>query len=330
MGRRLRAAGAALEQWWLAPRPLHAMVGARIVFGATLLIAYLLRITAYQDLFGPRGIGGPQLAARVPELPSFHPSILPALEVLRQIPSEGAITALFLVMLAALAAFTIGFQTRIAGLLSVALHLLFWVRNPIAYVSWAGFVTAPLLWVVFSPSGSHLSVDAWLRRRRGLAAASWYASGWPLRLLQLHVCAMYATAGWSRLDKPSWLNGDTVLIAMTSANFSRVAIDWSAFAPVLALATWAAVVLEGFAPFLLWVPRVGKLWAWGLVAMHASLAVVIHEEIWSWSAIMIGGLLAFLFSDAAPAPSANLVEPHHVLRQRAAVQQPEAGDPVET
>ena len=121
-----------------------------------------------------------------------------------------------------------------------------------------------------------------------------------------------------------------MLIALTSANFSRVAIDWSAAAPILAVATWASMVLEGFAPFLLWVPRVRKLWAWGLVAMHASLAVVIHEEIWSWSAVMIGGLLAFLFSDAAPASSANLVEPHHVLRERAAVQQPEAGDPVET
>jgi len=327
MLRRLTSAGAALENWWLAPRPLHGLIGARIVFGATLLVAYALRLPAYQDLYGPRGIGGPELAARVPDLPPFHPLILPALDLLRQIPSEGAITALYLLMLVALAAFTLGFRTRIAGVLSVVLHLLFWVRNPIAYVSWAGFVTAPLLWVALAPVGRHVSIDAWLRRRRGLAPASWFASGWPLRLLQIHVCAMYAVAGWSRLDKPTWLNGDTVLIAMTSANFSRVAIDWSAAAPLLAVATWASMVLEGFAPFLLWVPRVRKLWAWGLVGLHASLAIVIHEEIWAWSAVMIGGLLAFLFSDAT---SPQLVEPHHVLRERAAVQQLEAGDPVET
>lgn len=301
MLRRFASAGAALEAWWLAPRPLHALVGARIVFGATLLIAYALRIPAFLDLYGPRGIGGPDLAARVPELPSFHPAILPALDLLRQIPTESAITALFVLMLVALAAFTMGLWTRLTGVVALALHLLFWVRNPIAYVSWAGYVIAPLLYVVLAPVGRHWSVDAWWRSRRGGAPVSWLASGWQLRLLQLHVCAMYAATGWSRLDKPTWLAGQTVFVALTSANFSRVAIDWSAVAPVLALATWASMILEGFAPFLLWAPRVRKLWAWGLVGLHASLAVLVHEEIWAWSAVMIGGLLAFLFSDATPA-----------------------------
>jgi hypothetical protein len=300
--RRIDALLAALETWWLAERPLQALVAARIVFGGVLFVAYALRIPAYQDLFGPRGIGGPALAAKVPELPALHPSLLPALDLLRQIPDERGITALFALLLVALAAFTLGFATRIAGWIVLGLHLLFWARNPIAYVSWAGFVIAPLLYVVLAPVGRHWSIDAWLRRRRGLAAHSWFGPGWPLRLLQIHVCTMYAASGWSRLDKPSWLAGDTVLIALTSANFSRVAIDWSAVAPLLAFATWASLVLEVLAPALLWVPRVRKLWALGLIGMHAALAVLIHEEIWAWSGVMIGGLLAFLFPDRA-APS---------------------------
>ncbi len=291
---------ASLETWWLAPRPLHALIGARILFGSVLFWAYALRITAFQDLFGPRGIGGSALAGKVPALPAFHPGLLPALDLLRQIPDERVVTVLFALLLASLAAFTIGLATRVAGVVALALHLLFWARNPIGFGGWASFVIAPLLYVVLAPVGRHLSADAWMRRRRGLASASWFASGWRLRLLQIHVCAMYATSGWSRLDKPTWLAGDTVRIALTSAVFSRAAIDWSSIAWLLAVATWASLVLEVFAPVLLWVPRVRKPWALGLVGMHAALPLLVHDEIWAWSGVMIGGLLAFLFSDDAP------------------------------
>ncbi|RIL07534.1 MAG: hypothetical protein DCC71_02620 [Proteobacteria bacterium] len=293
--------GAALEHWWLAPRPLHALVGARIVYGSVLFVAYALRAPVFQDLFGPNGIGGPAFAARVPDAPPLHPEIAPFLDVLRHVPSEAAVAALYALLLLSSAAFALGFATRVSGVLAWALHLLFWVRNPIAFVGWASFLPAPLLYVVLAPVGRHLSIDAWWRRRRGAPAASWYASGWRLRLLQIHVCTMYAVAGWSRLDKPGWLQGDMVEIALTSANFSRVAIDWSALAPLLALATWGTVVLEALAPFLLWLPRTRRIWAWGLVAMHALLAPLTHVEIWAWSAILIAGLLAFLYADdAAP------------------------------
>lgn len=294
---------AALERWWLAPRPLQALIGARIVFGAVVFIAYALRLPAYLDLFGPRGIGGPEFAARMPELPPLHAEIAPFLDVLRLVPSEAAITALYALLMLASAAFTVGLFTPVAGALTWLLHVLFWVRNPIAFVGWASYLPAPLLYVVLAPVGRHLSIDAWRRRRRGEPAASWYAPGWRLRLLQVQVCCMYAVAGWSRLDKPGWMQGEMVQIALTSANFSRVAIDWSAVAPLLALGTWGTVVLEALAPVLLWLPRTRRLWAGLLFSMHAVLAVLTHVEIWAWSAILMAGLLAFFFSDAEPETS---------------------------
>jgi hypothetical protein len=110
---------------------------------------------------------------------------------------------------------------------------------------------------------------------------------------------MYAFAGWSRLDKPDWLDGRLVEIALTSAITSRFAFDWGRLAPLPALFTWAALLLEGLAPFLLWVPRVRRLWAAALVLLHAGLAVLLHVEVWAWSGVMIAGLLAFLLPDDA-------------------------------
>lgn len=288
----------ALERFFFAPRPIHALVGARIAFGATLFVAYALRAPAVLDLWGVRGVGGADLYARVPDTPPLHPGILPVFDVLRHVPSDGLVVALYVLLLVASAAFTVGAFTRLAGPLALGLHFLLWARNPVAYVGWATYLNAPLLYVVLAPVGRRVSVDAWLRRRRGLPAASWYASGWPLRLLQIHVTTMYALTGWSRLDKPSWLAGETVLIAMTSANFSRVAVDWSSVAPLLALGTWGALALEALAPLLLWLRATRRLWAWGLIAMHAALVPPIQVEIWAWSAVMTGGLLTFLYDDS--------------------------------
>jgi HTTM domain len=290
-----------LEEWWLAPRRIDALCWARILVASVLLVAYALRIPFAGDLFGPAGIGGADLYARVPDLPRFHPGIAPALDLLRHVRSESIVLILYGALLASLAALALGFWTRVAGVLACALHVLFWVRNPLAYTGWAGFATGPLLYLALAPVGRRLSLDAWLRRRRGEPPLPAVAPGWPLRLLQVHVCAMYAVAGWSRLDKPDWLAGDLVEIALTSALTSRVALDWSAFAPALAALTWTSLVLEGLAPILLWVPRMRRIWAGALVALHAGLALLLHMEVWAWSGVMIAGLLAFLLpDDAAP------------------------------
>jgi hypothetical protein len=292
-----------LEAWWLAPRRLDALFGARIAIGAVLVAAYAQRAPLVADLFGPAGIGGADLYARVAGVPPFHPGIAPVLDVLRQVRSEVVVLALYALLLASLAAFAAGLWTRSAGAVALALHVAFWVRNPLAFTGWAGFVTGPLLYLVLAPVGRRLSVDAWLRRRRGLAPLSAIAPGWPLRLLQIHVCAMYAVSGWSRLDKPDWIDGRMVEIALGSALSSRVAIDWSPVAPLLAGLTWTALALEALAPILLWVPRVRRAWAAALVALHAGLAVLLHLEVWAWSGVMIAGLLAFLVPDDAVAPN---------------------------
>jgi hypothetical protein len=54
-----------------------------------------------------------------------------------------------------------------------------------------------------------------------------------------------------------------------------------AVASVLALGTWRALVLEAFAPLLLWVRATRRFRA--------------------WSAVITDGLLAFLFDDRVPA-----------------------------
>jgi hypothetical protein len=58
-----------------------------------------------------------------------------------------------------------------------------------------------------APCGRELSVDAWLRRRRGLAPLDPTAPAWPLWLLRFECAAIYGASGLSKLLDPDWFGG---------------------------------------------------------------------------------------------------------------------------
>jgi hypothetical protein len=58
-----------------------------------------------------------------------------------------------------------------------------------------------------APCGRELSVDAWLRRRRGLPPLDVSAPAWPLWLLRFECAAVYGASGMSKLLDPDWFGG---------------------------------------------------------------------------------------------------------------------------
>jgi hypothetical protein len=58
-----------------------------------------------------------------------------------------------------------------------------------------------------APCGRELSVDAWLRRRRGRPALDTAAPAWPLWLLRFECAAVYGASGLSKLLDPDWFGG---------------------------------------------------------------------------------------------------------------------------
>jgi uncharacterized membrane protein YphA (DoxX/SURF4 family) len=58
-----------------------------------------------------------------------------------------------------------------------------------------------------APCGRELSLDAWLRRRRGRPALDLRAPAWPLWLLRFECAVVYAASGVSKLVDPDWFGG---------------------------------------------------------------------------------------------------------------------------
>lgn len=284
----------AVEAFFFSPQPQHALVTARVLLGGALCCTYAARLPGWALLFGPEGMGGAGFYARFPEAGPWSVRLASPLLALHHVESGALILALLVLLIGASACFACGAFTRTSGALTLLLHALFYGRNPFVYEgSWAEFIHAPLLYVVLSHAGRYASVDARRARARGAPPrADWLGPGWPLRLLQIHTCCMYVAAGWSRLDKQSWLSGDLVFIALSGATHSRFAFDWSAWQPLLSLATWGALVLEVCAPIALWLPVIGHGWALALVGLH--LALELATNVGWWQAVMLAGLASFL------------------------------------
>jgi hypothetical protein len=287
-----RRAEPALQRFFLAPQPLAPLVACRIVVGLSLFFAYAWRGPDLPAFFGPSGLAGRDFYARNPLAPPLVPELAAPLRVLLAAPGDAWVWAAWALLLVAALAFAAGLRTRVSGVALLLLHLVFFARNRFVFWDWPWLASALLLYALAAPSGRLLSLDARRARRRGVREAGRrFAPGWPLRLVQLHVCAMYFASGGSRFDKASWLHGDMVYVALTGMTHSRLGIDWDPFREVLALGTWGALVLEGLAPLLLWVPGIGPWWALGLIGMHAALELL--TNVGFWSPLMIAGLLAF-------------------------------------
>lgn len=287
----------ATEAWLHDSRPVHAMVAGRIIFGGVLFLCYVVRLPDAAMLYGAEGLAGPTFIQQLVPSATIFQALYDALGLDWPAPGRVTLSVLYAVALACALCFAVGYRTRTTGWIVWLIHLYFYkLRLPLAYWGWPALMQGFMMYVLLSRAGNFFSLDAWLARRKTgrppVPVAEWMAPAWPMRLLQVHLCAMYATVGWSRIDSSGWLAGHTVFEAVTTALHSKLVIDWSPFKPILKAATWSVYGLEPAAAILLWVPRVGVLFAYALLAMHAGLELTTNVGWWGFTATP--GLLAFL------------------------------------
>jgi hypothetical protein len=286
-----------LGRWFLGEVPAQVMVLNRIILGGVLFLHALSRAPELDLLYGSAsGAWSPAYRDFVATYLSADLGVwLAAVSALAQLgsgPREVALLALYAGLLASSLAFAAGLFTRWAGAASVALHLLFVAVHPLAYYGWGQMVAPFALYVVLSRAGEHVSLDAWRRQRRGGPPPGRQVPAWPMRLLQIHIVAMYFHSGFARIDDPDWLQGEVLFEALSRALFTRFDLDLQALRTALLLLSYGVFLLEPIAAVALWIPRLRTLCALALLAMHVVLELLTNVGWWNY--IMIGGLLAFL------------------------------------
>lgn len=208
------------------------------------------------------------------------------------------------------------------GLFSRTTAVLAWVvvvstarRSPVTVFGFDQTLSMLTLYLAASgASGQALSLDRYLRRWRsiraelarrrktGQALAGSVPDGTPapsvsanlgLRLIQLHLCLIYAMSGLAKLQGASWWDGSAFAQLLGYAEFRPLDLTWLAGFPMLLMAlTHAAVALELGYAVLVWVRPLRPLVIALTVGLH--LGIMVMMGLYEFAAAMIVANLAFV------------------------------------
>jgi hypothetical protein len=204
--------GAAWNRFWFTSRDPYTLCVLRILVGL-LAIFYLVSHTAdLADWFAADGILPPDTTRRLAGAERsryfFHVSYL----YLVRTPTE--LYALHVAGLVVLAAFTVGWWTRLTSVLSVVVVLSYVHRAPMITAQFEPVLTMLLVYLCLAPVVRYLSVDRWWRNRR--ANATDVADGGSVmaniatRLMQLHLAGLYLVIALNMLSAETWWTGEAL------------------------------------------------------------------------------------------------------------------------
>ena len=228
--------------------------------------------------------------------------------------SLAAATLVFAALGASLVCLLAGYRTATAALLAWLLLSWLHLRNPTFLNGGDEVVRITLFhmavgWWAVAPGRRALSIDA-ARARREAGSMTHRPDAmpaWPLRLLQIQVCLLYAVAGGWKLLGTSWWDGSVVYYALGNPYLTRFGIpDWPWSQPLFATLTVAVAWWELLFPLLVWHRRtVLPALAFG-VLVHGLIFVTMNIGVFSFA--MLATYPAFLPPDVARRWVGRLVE----------------------
>jgi uncharacterized membrane protein YphA (DoxX/SURF4 family) len=123
-----------------------------------------------------------------------------------ELPEAVYVGLLWLAVVAAVA-MSLGLLTRLATATTFSIVAYNLFLSTTHFHNNRAYLVIVLGILAVAPCGRELSLDAWIRRRRGLPALALSAPAWPLWLLRFECAAIYGASGLSKLLDPDWFGG---------------------------------------------------------------------------------------------------------------------------
>ena len=206
--------------------------------------------------------------------------------------SEPVYIALLWLAAVAAVAMSLGVLTRLATATTFALVAYNLFLSTTNFHNNRAYLLIVLGMLAVAPLGRELSVDAWLRRRRGRRTPDLSAPAWPLWLLRFEASAVYAASGFSKLVDPDWFGGTVTWQRVVRARDDLEAWplpDWA----ISALTdrdfhTGAAKVIvltELFIAVGLWLRPTRYLAVWVAIVFHVMIEASASVQVFSILAV---------------------------------------------
>jgi predicted DCC family thiol-disulfide oxidoreductase YuxK len=257
----------------------------RIGLGLVLLVQALSVVSYLGDTYGTRGLVQSALVDRL--VPSLTPRVGWFVALLAPIGVDEvvAIRLFFALHVGAVLAFTAGWRSRLAAVLTWATFVMLTTSGPLYTSGVDRFVRIALFYCMFAPVGAALSCDGVAGRTSGAPSA---ATRLWLRVLQVHLLVVYAASGIEKASGAQWWNGEALWRSMLRPDLGTLDFAWVASVPWLAkIGCWSTLLLEcGYAVFV-WPRRTSRWWVLAILAMHAGIAVVLGLWLFSFTMMLL-------------------------------------------
>jgi hypothetical protein len=305
MSRALRAwAGRAWSGWerfWFTPADPVSLGLVRVFTGAMLLYTHLVWTIDLEAFFGEAGFIPPDTLALL-RGDSY------AWSYLSWVGSSRALWALHLAALVVFAMLTIGLASRVVSVLAWIAALSYAMRAPSAMFGLDQINVLLAMYLAVGPSGDALSLDSLIARRRtGRLPRPSTGANVAIRLIELHMCVIYAFAGASKLMGPSWWDGTAMWRVVANLEYQSIDMTWLADWPrLINVATYITVAWElGYAA-LIWPRATRPLMLLFAIPIHLGIAACFGMA--TFGLVMLVGNLAFVPPEWVRAAGSSLRE----------------------
>ena len=219
---------------------------------------------------------------------------IPSFSIWIHLTDPTAMWVVHILFLAATLLFTLGVGTRVTAFLTWFAVLNYIHRSWVLQFGVDTMIAILLLYLAIGPSGAALSLDRlfarwWKGRRTGGGLAPLpppqpsVSANFAIRLIQVHLCFIYAAAGLSKLMGPGWWNGTALWSVL--GNFEFAPMNWGLYNYLLRLLGRNQLVFEifmtGGAYFTLVFEIMYSVWIWRPATrwMMLAAAILLHGVI---------------------------------------------------
>jgi uncharacterized membrane protein YphA (DoxX/SURF4 family) len=196
---------------------------------------------------------------------------------------RGLYVALLWVAVVAAVFMAVGLLTRVATATTFAIVAYNLFLSTTHFHNNRAYLVIVLAVLAVAPCGRELSLDALIRRRRGLPPLASTSPGWPLWLLRFECAAVYGASGMSKLLDPDWFGGTVPWMRVVQARDELPAWAESLLTnrDFYSGAAKVVVLTELFIAFGLWSRRTRYAAVWVAVIFHVSIQFSANVQIFS-------------------------------------------------
>jgi len=242
----------------------------RILLGALITVFYLVLSPNWERFYAADGVASVNEIGNLNDPWTVFHWTEPNLPI-RVYWCIGVIAAIF---------FTLGWKTRLCTVVLFILECSLLNRSLPAMNGEDVVFRMLLFWGMFAPLGHRLSLDSFLKKRRGEQVEGELPRIWAVRGMQINFLLIYVISLPNKLvDDVAWWNGDAIYLAVVSNMWSRCPWPEMFYAVdglLSKLFTYGTIIVEGSFPLLVWFDRPRLYAICAIASLHLGIAVMLN------------------------------------------------------